>query len=165
MSGERWFAVHTLPRKESTAVFHLMRQGFSTFLPLLSTTRRHARKQRAVLTSFFPRYVFVRLDLARDRWRTINGTVGVNSLVMTHERPSPIPEGIVEDIASRTRPDGVVDLGLDLRPGDAVRIMPGPLAGHIGTLLRLDEKGRVEILLDLLCARARGERNMLEGVH
>lgn len=166
MSNERWFAVHTLPRKESTAVHHLARQGFRTFLPLLPVTRRHARRQDTVLAAFFPRYAFVRLDLARDRWRAVNGTVGVNSLVMAHELPCPVPDGIVEDLAACAGANGVVAFPQEFQPGDCVRITGGPLAGSLGTLTRLDENGRVEMLLDLMRAsvRVRVARNMLEAV-
>ena len=166
MSNERWFAVHTLPQKETTAVHHLSRQGFRTFLPRLAVTRRHARKQDTVLAALFPRYAFIRLDLARDRWRAVNGTVGVNSLVMAHELPMPVPDGIVEELESRARPDGVIDLNEGLQPGDPVRIVQGPLVGSLGTLVRLDEKGRIELFLDLMrsCVRVKVARNMLEPV-
>lgn len=167
-SNERWFAVHTLPRKETMAICHLERQGFGTFLPRFSAIRRHARKQDTVLTALFPRYAFVRLDLERDRWRAVNGTIGVASLVMAHERPCPVPEGVVEDLVARARADGILDLDMDdaLHPGDQVRIVDGPFAGGFGTLMRLDEKGRVELLLDLMRTQVRVKvsRDMLESV-
>lgn len=164
-SNARWFAVHTLPRKETLAAHHLQRQGFETFLPLLTVTRRHARKQETALAALFPRYAFVRLDLARDRWRSINGTIGVSAIVTAHERPCPIPEGIVEELAERADPAGRIDLDDDLQPGDQVRILQGPLAGCLGVLMRLDEKGRVEMLLDFMRAsvRVKVARGILEA--
>lgn len=163
-SNQRWFAVHTLPRREATAILHLGQQGFETFLPRMVVSRRHARKFELVSAAFFPRYAFVRLDLARHRWRAINGTCGVHSLVMAHERPCPIPEGIVEDLIARSGPDGTLKALDPFKPGDPVRIVDGPLAGQFGTLLRLDEKGRVELLLALMSSsvRARTTQDMLE---
>lgn len=165
-SEARWFAVHTLPRKESTAVLQLARQGFGTFLPLIPVPRHHARKRDTVLVALFPRYAFIRLDLARDRWRAVNSTQGVASLVMAHERPCPVPEGVVEDLSARVRSNGIVDLDDELRPGDEICIVDGPLAGGLGKLVRLEDKGRVEILLDLMRTHVRVKvaRNMLESV-
>lgn len=165
MSNERWFAVHTLPRKEMTAVHHLAQQGFQTFLPLLPVTRRHARRRDTILSALFPRYAFVRLDLSRDRWRAINGTVGVNSIVMGRELPCPVPDGVVEDLAAHAGANGVVEMDETLQPGDPVRLIDGPLAGSLGILTRLDENGRVEMLLDLMraCVRVKVARNMLES--
>src|SRR5437016_11201899 len=80
--GERWYAVHTLPLRETYAEGHLRNQGFATFLPKRHKTVRHARKLRAVEAAFFPRYLFVVLDLARHQWRSVNGTYGVSRLVM-----------------------------------------------------------------------------------
>ena len=68
-ADERWFVVHTLPHRESGAKGHLENQGYRTFLPRRWKTRRHARKLETVLAPLFPRYLFIALDLNRDRWR------------------------------------------------------------------------------------------------
>ena len=82
--GARWYAFHTLPRAEGVAEAHLLRQGFEVFVPRVLVTRRHARKLETVKVAFFPRYGFVRLDLDRHRWRSVNGTTGIASLVIPH---------------------------------------------------------------------------------
>ena len=49
----------------------------------------------------FPRYLFVVLDLDRDRWRSVNGTFGVARLVMmAGDRPQPAPHGVVEALVA-----------------------------------------------------------------
>ena len=80
--GERWYAVHTLPFGERRAAAQLENQDFSAFLPKRQKTIRHARKLSTITAPFFPRYLFVALDLDRHRWRSVNGTIGVSSLVM-----------------------------------------------------------------------------------
>ncbi|MFG1230601.1 transcription termination/antitermination protein NusG [Xanthobacter wiegelii] len=164
-SNERWFAVETLSRNEMTAVLHLERQGFKVFFPRLPVTRRHARKQDTVLAALFPRYVFVCLDLKRDRWRSINSTLGVSSLVMACELPCPVPKGFIEGLAARTRASELVEFDVELQLGDPVQIVDGPLVGSIGVLMRLDEKGRVELLLNLMRTqvRVRLERSVFVG--
>ncbi|MGO8831351.1 MAG: transcription termination/antitermination protein NusG [Roseiarcus sp.] len=161
----RWFVGHTLPRKEDLAQFHLARQGFETFLPRMLSTRRHARKVETIKAALFPRYLFIHLDLTRDRWRSVNGTVGMAHLVTSGEMPCPVPVGFVEGLQCACR-DGVITIVPELAPGDSVRLIDGPFAGHVGELLRLDAKGRVELLLELLngAVRVKVARELLEPV-
>src|ERR1700752_477013 len=80
--SERWYAVHTLPFAEARAELQLQRQEFRTFQPKRHKTVRHARKLSTVEAPFFPRYLFIVLDLARHQWRSVNATIGVSRLVM-----------------------------------------------------------------------------------
>lgn len=163
----RWFAVQTLAHMEATAEVHLARQGFESFLPRIKVTRRHARKIETVKTPLFPGYGFVRLDLSRHRWRSVNGTAGVAGLVMACDRPQPIPHGTVEGLQQATTAEGVVDLDHGLRPGDPVRLVAGPFAGQLGVLVRLDGKARVEMLLSLIggSVRLKVARDALVPAH
>lgn len=162
----RWYAVHTLPRLEATAAAHLARQGWDVFLPRIRETRRHARRVETIAAPLFPRYGFVRLDLARDRWRSVNGTIGVVGLVMGRDLPCAVPAGIVEDLIGAVDPDGFVNLVHGFEPGDPVRVRTGPLAGQMGVLSSLDAKGRVEMLLSLISGTVRLKlaRELLEPV-
>src|ERR1700761_380861 len=84
--GARWRLVRALTGREVFASEHLERQGFVTFLPKQLKTVRHARKVRVALGAYFPGYLFVELDLARHRWRSVNGTLGVSHLVGSEDR-------------------------------------------------------------------------------
>ena len=78
--NERWFLAHTQPKSERKAELHLGAQGFRTYLPQIQKTIRHARQLRTVRAPLFPRYLFVILDLERDRWLSVRSTVGVSRL-------------------------------------------------------------------------------------
>lgn len=147
---QRWFVVHTQPHRETRALTHLTHQGFRSFLPRYTKTIRHARQFRTVSAPLFPRYLFVELDLDRDRWRSVNGTFGVSHLIMEGDRPQSIRSDAVVDLMAFVDPAGVVSLAPTLRPGERVRLATGPLAGQIGELLSLDDRGRVKVLLDIL---------------
>ena len=154
--GPRWFAVHSLLHREAGAQRQLENQGFHTFLPRCLKARRHARKLENVLAPIFPRYLFVVLDLARDRWRSVNGTFGVARLVMmAGDRPQPAPHGVVEALIAVADARGVLrfDEGGRLAVGQKVRILAGPFAERIGLLQRLDGNGRVRLLLDIMGGR------------
>ncbi|MBU3890378.1 hypothetical protein FM996_19805 [Methylosinus sporium] len=147
---ERWYVAHTLPRREISAQLHLGAQGFRHFLPTRLTTVRHARKLRAVYAPLFPRYLFIILDLGRDRWRSINGTSGVAGLVMAQDRPLAAPCGLVEALTSFSDAASASSSLEDLRPGQKVRLIAGPFADALGVLDRLDDAGRVGVLLDIM---------------
>ena len=156
VGGPRWFAVHSLPHREAGARQQLENQGFHTFLPRCLKARRHARKLENVLAPIFPRYLFVVLDLDRDRWRSVNGTFGVARLVMmAGDRPQPVPQGVVETLIASTDGRDVLrfDGGDRLAVGQKVRILAGPFAEQIGLLQRLDDNGRVRLLLDIMGGR------------
>ncbi len=150
--GERWYVIRTQPKKESLARLNLNRQGFRTFLPGLTRTIRHARKTRTARTPLFPGYLFTPLDPDRQRWRPINGTIGVLSLIMAGDRPKPVPPGVVEAIIALTSGDETVDWGRRLEPGRPVRILTGPFADQLGTLRSLDDHGRAKVLLEIMGA-------------
>lgn len=148
--GERWYVARSLPRQEARAEFQLLRQGFSVFLPRVTKTSRHARKLRTAQIPAFPSYLFVALDLERDRWRSVNGTGGVASLIMQGETPLPVPAGVVENLLNLVDEHGMVRFDRNLGAGQSVRVVVGPFANAIGVLERLDGHGRVRVLLDIM---------------
>ena len=148
--SERWYAVHTLPFAEARAERQLQRQEFRTFQPKRRKTIRHARKLSTVEAPFFPRYLFIVLDLTRHQWRNVNGTIGVSRLVMCGDQPHPVPPGVVEALIEAADACGVLQLGTKLRSGGAVRLMAGPFAEQIAILDKLDDSGRVQVLLHIL---------------
>ncbi|MCL5776876.1 transcriptional activator RfaH [Limibaculum sp. FT325] len=149
----RWYVVRSKPHKESFAGANLENQGFQVFLPKLLKTVRHARRTREVRVALFPRYLFVRLDLASGPWRAVMGTYGVAQLVTDGSFPIAAPRGLVEGLIAAADRAGIVDLTRELRPGQAVELLTGPLAGQVGRLVALDGAGRARVLLELLGAR------------
>ena len=148
--NERWFLAHTLPKSEWKAELHLGAQGFRTYLPQIRKTIRHARQLRTVQAPLFPRYLFVILDLERDRWLSVRSTVGVSRLFTTQDgRPVPVPVGIVESLIERSEAN-LTRLDSGLVKGQHVRILSGPFADFVGTLERLDAAGRVKVLLEMM---------------
>jgi transcription elongation factor/antiterminator RfaH len=150
LPSDRWYAVYTLPHREPRVQLHLRNQGFRTFLPLVFKTIRHARRYNTVMAPLFPRYLFVAFDLTRNRWRAINGTRRVTTLIMQEDRPAPVQFGIVETLIASSSPAGEVLLCRDVTPGDRVRLIAGPFAGQLGILQRLDGPGRVQVLLEIM---------------
>lgn len=148
--NERWYVVRTLPQRERLAVQQLVNQDYRVFLPLHLKTRRHARNVETISVPLFPRYLFTVLDLTRDRWRSINGTFGVERLLMCAREPQVVPHGLVESLVGASDDDGTVHFDASLREGQSVKVVAGPFAELIGRLERVDSSRRVSVLLELL---------------
>ena len=148
--NERWYLVHTQPNSERRAKLHLGGQGFRTHFPTIQKTIRHARQLRTVRAPLFPRYIFLILDLGRDRWLSVQSTVGVSCLYSCEDRPVPVPEGIVETLIANTDEANLALFTSGLTTGQSVRILSGPFANFVGRLERLDAAGRIRVLLDMM---------------
>lgn len=155
-SGMRWYVVHTQPNNESRAAVHLERQGFSTYLPRYLKRRRHARRVETVPAPLFPRYMFVAIDMAVQRWRSIYSTIGVSRLVCAGDEPTAISENLIADL-KRREADGYVQLQQrpQYRAGDKLRVLDGVFADCLGLYEGMPDSERVTILLDLLGRKVR----------
>ena len=69
---------------------------------------------------------------------------------MAQDRPLPVPVGVVETLIMSTDGAGRLCFAQDLRMGQRVRLVNGPFAETAWHADRLDNKGRVEVLLDIM---------------
>jgi transcriptional antiterminator RfaH len=156
-SVHSWYAVHTHPREEFKALSHLQRQDYQVYLPRYAKTIRHARKCERVIRPFFPRYLFVNLNLAINGWRAIRSTLGVCDIVCFGEQPAPLPGGVIDTLRAQESLDGLIELANknSLKPGDSVVVLSGPFAHQLGLCSSVSDNERVSILLELLGRKVR----------
>lgn len=148
----RWYVVETHAKVEAKALFNLKRQGFRAYLPQYLKHRRHARRTDKVARPLFPRYLFVKLEIDRETWRPIQSTFGVVRLVCHGDRPAPVPNGVVEDIAARQNDDGFIAVrpACSYSKGEPVHIGGGAFADQTGLFECATDDERVVLLLNLL---------------
>lgn len=149
---KQWYVVYTHAQSEHLAFEHLKRQGYDAYLPRHLKRRKHARKVDWVSAPLFPRYLFVRLDVERERWHAINSTVGVVSLFTQGMRPAAVPFGVIEDIQEREDEKGMVVLNTvdSFKKGDKIRVTAGGLYDQVGQFDCADDSERVVVLLNML---------------
>jgi transcription elongation factor/antiterminator RfaH len=152
---ERWYVARTLPQRELQAATQLKNQDFRAFVPRDWKNRRHARKVETISAPLFPRYLFVILNRSIDRWRSINGTLGVERLLVQGGEPLPVPHGVVESLIEATDLGGNVHFNTNLKEGQRVKVTAGVFADFVGHLERLDDHGRVRVLLEMMGGRVR----------
>jgi transcriptional antiterminator RfaH len=156
-NGPLWYAVHTHPREELKALAHLQRQNYRVYLPCYAKKIRHARKNERVVRPFFPRYLFVHLNLATMGWRSIRSTIGVSDIVCFGDQPAPLPTGVIETLRSQEDAEGLIQMARKnlLKPGDSIVVLSGPFARQLGLCDGVSDNERVAILLDLLGRKVR----------
>ena len=156
-SGSRWYVVQTQVNAEAKAAAGLVRQGFSTYLPRYQRRRSHARKIELVARPLFPRYLFVAIDVAAQRWRAIQSTLGVSHLVCVGERPAAVENGVIDALKSREDEAGFIALARRpaFSPGDEVRIVEGAFIDSLALVEDASDHHRVAVLLNLLGRKVR----------
>ena len=142
--GGHWYAVALQAHADSLAKAHLERQGFTVFAPAVARTIRHARQFVTRHGPLFPGYLFVRLELGRDRWRVINGTRGVRGLLTIGDLPARVPDSVMAELLN------LGEAATPLPPNAALEIVSGPFTGLGARLQRLDGAARVTVLMQLI---------------
>lgn len=153
----RWYVVQTQVNGEAKAAQNLIRQGFEIYLPRYLKRRRHARKVDFTAKPLFPRYMFVAIDVATQRWRSIQSTFGVSHLISNGDDPATVPEGVVRALKSREDAKGFIQMDAKpaFAPGDKVRVLAGAFMDNAGLFSGLADHDRVSILLDMLGRKVR----------
>jgi transcriptional antiterminator RfaH len=147
-----WYAVHTHPRAEIRVVNHLKRQGFDTYLPLFLKRRSHSRRIDWLPTPFFPRYLFVGMNIEKVSWGAVRSTVGVSNVICSGENPAQVPPDVLELLKSREDENGFVKLGSSssIHPGDRVQIIDGALGDLVAIVKESHGLDRITLLLTLM---------------
>jgi transcriptional antiterminator RfaH len=146
-----WYCAYTSVRHEYRASTALREQGFTVYVPSETHWVRHARKKSKADRPIFPRYIFVETDGA---FYDIRNTDGVESILGFCGEPQPIPfEWIAEMQVSEQ--SGAFDYTRDNTPtfekNDPVRIIGGPFAGQLATIMKAKPgKARAKVLLRAL---------------
>ena len=72
-------------------------------------------------------------------------------LVLNGTAPAAVPDGVIAALKAREM-NGLIELPKPpkFRPGDRVRVLHGPFAGHVGLYAGMKPRERVEVLLAIL---------------
>jgi transcriptional antiterminator RfaH len=146
----QWYVVYCQPLKERQAARALTDVlELPVFLPEI-TRRFRGQVER---TMFFPRYLFVRVNLQEVPLNRLNMMPGVQELLRFGGMLQPIPSNVVEAILQQLEhlnAEGGLPLH-DFEPGESVRFKKGPLQGldaiFVGSTRSCD---RVRILIEFL---------------
>ena len=144
-----WFAVFTMPRHEKRLAVHFAQRHIEHFLPLYRTQRRWNDGSRVTLElPLFPNYIFVRV--CRTQRSRVLQVPGVLRFVCgPRSEPARLSDAELETLRSGLHERAAEPCAL-LPAGQRVRIKRGALAGMEGVILRLNNKPRVVLTLNLI---------------
>jgi len=146
----RWVAINTHSHQERIAVENLARQKFNVYCPTELRRVRHARRVQDVARPLFPGYVFAEVAPDATLWRSILSTYGVRALIRYGDRPAFVEAGFIEALRAREI-DGVITKPITpYRVGQEIRLNGGPFDGFIATIVEMNEKDRLVLLMRLL---------------
>lgn len=146
----RWGVINTHPHKEEFAIENLQQQEFVAYCPMLRKRIRHARRTHDVLRPLFPSYIFVQFNTSMQNWRSILSTRGVRTLITAGERLSFLPDHFIDSLKTREVSGVIVRPEEPYRMGQQVQMSGGPFDGLIATIVDMNEKDRLVVLMDLL---------------
>lgn len=151
-AGRDWNVVYTNIKCEFRAKEGLKAKGYPVFLPTLTKRVTHARKVVDKTYPLFPRYVFVCVSEHGQGFLGVRKTDGVESVLMADGRPGTVPGDTLQHL-ERIAGAGMLNEStaiLPAKPGDLVKVMSGPFAGHIARLQSRDGNDRCKVLFELM---------------
>jgi transcriptional antiterminator RfaH len=127
-----WFAVYTQPKAELKAATDIRAAGVAVFTPLM--WQESYRKRQCYMAPLFPRYLFV--GMGPPAFRAVLEARGVVDLLGMNGAPLPVPVPFLTRLVRIQNGEEMlpedIEIASDwqLRPGDMVKIIEGPLSGH-----------------------------------
>lgn len=127
-------------------------------LPKTSTLSLAQRKNRHLfgkerLSPFFGSYRFVRFDAARDPYHDLFKLTGIHGIGVKNNLPVPMPDAFIASLKAQevngAIPGSTPVKAFAFNIGEIVRVNTGPLVGFDGTVERIDESGRIRLLLEM----------------
>lgn len=151
----RDYVVQTLPCSEVLARGNLEAKGFEVYLPTVVEeirTGRMREKRSTIIQPLFPGYLFVRLDVALQRWREVASARGVKRVLgRDSEHPTALRDGTLAELKARFEAGEFVRRVATYRisAGDSVTVSSGVFEGHTG-VCTMSRGERIKVLLSLL---------------
>jgi transcriptional antiterminator RfaH len=145
-----WYVLYCRPFKEwQTAAALETHLGLQIYIPQV----KHRLRGKIQWVPFFPRYLFVAVNLQEVPLSRINAVPNVLRLLAFDEVPQPVPAPIVDSI--RQQVDTLNAMGglpeHGFYPGETVWIKQGPLRGMEAAFLGpMKPSERVQVLLEFL---------------
>lgn len=148
---KQWYVLHVKPHKERIVQNRLQNEGVTVYCPVLQTASRS--KRATGIKPFFPGYVFIHTNLESIGTNSVRWMPGAIGIVLVGGSPAAISQNAITEIQQRVaiiNAAGGLKL-VDLKAGDRVRIIDGPLAGYEAIFdASLPGNDRVQVLLAFL---------------
>ena len=145
-----WYVLHTKSRHENIVNDGLLRKSVEVYLPKITVPSKRRDRKKTIRVPLFPGYVFVKTDLHPHTHLEIVKVAGAVRFIGNKQGPLSIADETVESLKIMVESDYAVTTGNNLRKGDNVLVVHGPLEGVMGTFVRYGGKGRIVVNVEAL---------------
>lgn len=143
----KWYAIYTKPRWEKKLAERLEEKGIEHYLPMVKTLKLWSDRKKWVTEPLFKSYIFV--HVAPDEYFLAIQTPGAVKYITFEGRAVSIPDLQIEAIRTFIESgEDLVSNSPDMKIGDRVTVVRGPLKGLEGTLVEFHQKHRVRIMIE-----------------
>jgi transcription antitermination factor NusG len=143
-----WYVVRAETGREEVVSNHLVARDIECFMPHYSGVRlKRDHAPQSVRRALFPGYLFSRFRF-EDRGSVL-AVPGVIDILSVAKHPTPILDSEVDSVR-RMVTSGLAEPGALLREGAHVTVQRGPFAGIRGILLRIKDKLKVVVSIEIL---------------
>jgi transcriptional antiterminator NusG len=144
-----WYVIQTHCRTESRVQMALQRKGLEIFFPQEFVPRIRRGRKVLLHLPLFQSYLFVHAHLDSTVFHQIIKVEGVVRL-LGNGAPAPVPAEQIESIRTIIAGDRHYYPWRYLEKGKKVRVIDGPLAGVVGTLIaRKDRQRRLVVAVEM----------------
>lgn len=145
-----WWVVQTKPTGEFTAIQNLENQGLTCYCPLFKRESIRGRQLKVINSPLFPRYVFVKADLAAHKnIHVIRSTIGVSQLLKIGEVPTKVACQLIYEL-KKIESEKLNQTKSHFKPGDTVKIKKGLYQDIEAVYQMNDGMHRAVVLLSIL---------------
>ena len=145
-----WYVLHTKSRHENVVNEGLLRKSMEVYLPKITVRSKRRDRKATIRVPLFPGYVFVKTDLHPNTHLEIVKVAGAVRFIGNKQGPLPVADETVDSLKIMVTSDHSLTTGHNLKKGDKVMVIHGPLAGLIGTFVRYGGKGRLLVNVEAL---------------
>ena len=154
--GKAWYVLHTYSGYEDNVARNLKQRIesmdmqdsiFDIIVPKEKKIKIRGGKRIIVEERVYPGYVLVHMIVTDASWYVVRNTPNVTGFIGLGTTPTPVSP---EEIKALKKRMGVSEpkYKIDVKPGDAVKIIDGPFKDFDGKIQGVDEeKGKVKVLV------------------
>lgn len=166
----RWYVVHTYSGYENKVKEDLEKTIENRNLQDLilevkypteqvTELKEGSKKPKTVLRKVYPGYVMVKMVMNDNTWYIVRNTRGVTGFVGPGSKPIPLTDEEVTAMGVER-----MQLELDIKVGEHVRVVSDPFANFIGTVQAIDpETQRIRLMISLFGKETPIELDFVRG--
>jgi len=145
-----WYLIYTKPHHEKKVHAGLTEMDINSFLPTRKTIRTWHDRKKVVDEPLFPSYVFIYLDSVQRYFEGMD-TEGVLYCVRQGKDLALVNDSVISNIRLATEHEMEMEVSTGyFQPGQRMVIREGALAGLACEVIRVNEKKKLLIRVDLL---------------